>query len=1524
MAQANVKPPVLRSGETYEMWKKKIRLWEKCTNLARDARAPAIVLILEGAAQTAALKIDTDTLASDDGVEALLTKLDKLFKEDEDQITFSVYDTFEKFRKTDSMSLTEYLIQFELLYEKAKAYNNVLTEPVLAYRLLKGANLSEHKQELARATCAKWNYETLKLQLKKIFDANAKESSACYLDKVSNEFSEMNIKSEPTHFGQAHREEETYFGKGRTNYNRRYENRYNEPTYEEEETYFGKGRTNYNRRYENRYNEPRRREETHRQLNPMFNGVRMKCIACKSIYHLIKDCPHKSGNRNPNEHWRRNPQALYIADSETEPDEVFIQLFMSSLIPAEETQKEITECYVSALVGECLQKCILDSGCNQNVAGVEWSNDYVSSLEYADRMKVKASPSNTKFKFGDGRTYTAIEKLNVPAEIAKKKVMIEYHVVAAELPLLLSKNGMKDAQCKMDYANEKVEMFGKPVKPGFTKSGHYTIPLNSKVQAGTENNTNTNVMFNIKQLDEKSFKEKRKMMEKVHKTFGHPSEVRLKKLIKDGGIEDEEIMKAVEKVTNECEVCVKYKRTPSHPIVSTSLARHFNEVVTLDLFFYKQTPIIHICDVATRFSRASVIPSKNKNAVISAICVLWVSLFGPPQKILSDNGGEFTSHDFREMGEKLNTQILSTAAESPWSNGINERHHALIENMLHKIQEENKFPLQVALSWAVAAKNALANVYGYSPNQLVFGHNPNYPSVLTSELPALENDYDSKNILAQMKAREAAREAFIRAESCEKLKRALNRKTRNINPMEYEVGEEVFYKREQEGRWRGPGRIIGKDGKIIIIRHQANVISVPSCMIQHRYPIQEDNKNEIKTLSQRMNQHEQSIQNQTQNEGDNDEWEAFEQFRTIPEQPAIQVQQPTVQPANENEENFPEFDQLNELLQVIPEQREIEMQEIFQANDMVDEIVENVEARRRGRKPKKTKPVQTLLPPINSTITYQLKGDEDRKVGKITSRAGKATGGNRFCLNILDIESNRESCIDFEKQIENWEKYEVQKENDFEEILFGTILKTKEVEEAKQQEIQKWKMYDVFEEVKDEGQPTTSVRWVITKNKENYKARLVARGYEEECFKDLRKDSPTIGKPTFRMTLAVISSNKWEVNSLDIQSAYLQGEPVDREVFLRPPPEVQEPNTLWRLKKAVYGLGDGGRKWYLKVENEIQRLNAKKSKFDPAVFIWHDDEGNLEGIVASHVDDFLWGGNKLFETNIIAKLKETFKISKEQRENFKHLGLEIQQRNIITVTQTAYVNEMKFLEYDKTKNKDEELNEIEKKTLRTFVGQIQWIASQTRPDLCFNACEASVEFSRATINTLHKANKTIRKMKNYDVKLKYPNIGNLRKCKIYCFTDASLHNLSGNNSQYGYLIFLTNENNQIVPIAWKSAKCKRVVNSTLGAECLALIEGAGASYYIRKILTEILQIEDFDIPIECFIDSKNLHDAVKSTHSVTDPRVLVDICEIRDKIEKKEINKVHWIRSQYQLANVLTKNNASAEPLLCAFDKSEI
>lgn len=53
---------------------------------------------------------------------------------------------------------------------------------------------------------------------------------------------------------------------------------------------------------------------------------------------------------------------------------------------------------------------------------------------------------------------------------------------------------------------------------------------------------------------------------------------------------------------------------------------------------------------------------------------------------------------------------------------------------------------------------------------------------------------------------------------------------------------------------------------------------------------------------------------------------------------------------------------------------------------------------------------------------------------------------------------------------------------------------------AKKNELDKLKDFDTYEEVENSGQKKLSTRWVITTKEGRVKARLVARGFEEDFF----------------------------------------------------------------------------------------------------------------------------------------------------------------------------------------------------------------------------------------------------------------------------------------------------------------------------------------------------------------------------------------------------------------------------------------
>ena len=87
--------------------------------------------------------------------------------------------------------------------------------------------------------------------------------------------------------------------------------------------------------------------------------------------------------------------------------------------------------------------------------------------------------------------------------------------------------------------------------------------------------------------------------------------------------------------------------------------------------------------------------------------MIWIAVFGCPQTILSDNGGEFANQDFMDMCHNLSINFITTAAEAPWSNGLVEKHNELIGDAVFKIMEDVKCSVEIALCWAIRAQSPL-------------------------------------------------------------------------------------------------------------------------------------------------------------------------------------------------------------------------------------------------------------------------------------------------------------------------------------------------------------------------------------------------------------------------------------------------------------------------------------------------------------------------------------------------------------------------------------------------------------------------------------------------------------------------------------------------------------------------------------------------------------------------------------------------------------------------------------------------
>ena len=88
-----------------------------------------------------------------------------------------------------------------------------------------------------------------------------------------------------------------------------------------------------------------------------------------------------------------------------------------------------------------------------------------------------------------------------------------------------------------------------------------------------------------------------------------------------------------------------------------------------------------------------------------------------------------------------------TAAYSPFSNGICERNHQIVDLMMAKIKSADPtMSHQEALDYALHAKNMEMTNKGFSPYQIVYGENPRIPGISTGNLASLSTQFSSEDV----------------------------------------------------------------------------------------------------------------------------------------------------------------------------------------------------------------------------------------------------------------------------------------------------------------------------------------------------------------------------------------------------------------------------------------------------------------------------------------------------------------------------------------------------------------------------------------------------------------------------------------------------------------------------------------------------------------------------------------------------------------------------------------------------------
>ena len=138
--------------------------------------------------------------------------------------------------------------------------------------------------------------------------------------------------------------------------------------------------------------------------------------------------------------------------------------------------------------------------------------------------------------------------------------------------------------------------------------------------------------------------------------------------------------------------------------------------------------VLVIVDHFTRYVQAYVTKNHTARTTARILYNNYFSVFGFPQRLMSDQGTEFCRKVISAMCNLLGIKKIRTTPYHPQTNGSAERVHQTLQRMIGKLDPEKrkKWPYHIG-SILIAYNATRSMVTGFSPYFLMFGRRPRLP-----------------------------------------------------------------------------------------------------------------------------------------------------------------------------------------------------------------------------------------------------------------------------------------------------------------------------------------------------------------------------------------------------------------------------------------------------------------------------------------------------------------------------------------------------------------------------------------------------------------------------------------------------------------------------------------------------------------------------------------------------------------------------------------------------------------------------
>ena len=1023
---------------------------------------------------------------------------------------------------------------------------------------------------------------------------------------------------------------------------------------------------------------------------------------------------------------------------------------------------------------------------------------------------------------------------------------------------------------------------------------------------------------------------------------------------------------------------------------------------------------LSILDRATSYHVITPLSDHSPQTLYQVFRDNWLNWAGPPNQVTVDCEGGFAGEEFWDQVGKAGTLMLSIAGTAHWQAGKVERHNQIAKDMIQKVINHTQAKGEQAMKEMAVevshAKNSLVREHGWSPNTLVFGKEPRvFGELMQQGNPSLYHPdvgNPESQVARRMRYRYHAKLEYIKAQAKHMLGKAVHARTRKIP--QPQIGQRVFFwrddvpkKNRQKGtKWQGPGCIVGLQGtnawvavggrcmlvagehlrevdgderwygepdiqKAIALFKGVTKGTTYDDLTGQKGPKEDDVDINIDELFGEMNADEGPCDNGPPNvpsdlvkQACGSGWGKDEFGNPVlVSKTAWSFRTPT-----------PKYDPT-----IFPFRttwarksgRWIQLEKDVRWVDLAD-----------PHALLSTGPVSTLVTVFcnrtrrdicTDSVPWQIK-KKQRKTEQQDEHTVHVTSQNRL-KKMLEKELPWDKISDEHKPAyveaiaKEWKSW-----LDYESCDILTLEESRKVEAEKPDRVLPSRF--VLRN-KNAGLVGPDGQELPLKAK----ARLCLAGHlcPDSLSGELQLDSPTIERVSTMVFLHNMVCNGWLDNWFvgDISNAFLQGAPLEgKEMFMRQPRQGLPglmPGQLLRLRKSVYGRPDAPRAWYNELARILeQELGFVRSVVDPAAFYLREPNGKLVGMMIIHVDDVMIGTDQgAYAGEVVERLRGRFPfgtwqaVAKESS-GVSYCGKEIRVRGsgkdrYVTLCQKGFVEgrlDSIVVSRERAKQVEARVMEAEKTDFRSCVGGLQWIASQSRPDICFEVNQLQKRISDLRVGDLVRANRCVKEVVDNPYEIEFHDLG--PNSEVVVYHDASLFNsvgveisdrqaddvlLTGREkklvySQKGAVVAMirkddinvVGESVRLNIVDWKSTTNKRVVDSSLAAETHAAITAHGLGRFVQALGAEtrfgpdlVTAIDDDEwqqiVPMHMVTDCRSIYDHIrKDAQHIGEKGSLVNVlllrrmCSIRPGTGRA---RLWWVPTRHQIGDHMTKSGRS-------------